>query len=247
MKNDDRVYWGSWLTRPDPAIAEVMAKSGYFEWLTIDIEHSAISINQVEELIRIIQLSKVEAYVRLSENNATLIKRVLDAGADGIIVPMVNSASDVKKALHACFYPPVGNRGVGLGRAQNYGTRFNEYKTSLEPETKVIIQIEHIAAVKNIDEIFSVNGVYGYFIGPYDLSASLGKAGNFTCQEVIEALEITKASGIRHGIKPGYHIIEPDPRQVANKKREGYKIIGVSLDMLFLLRGLDHAFKSEKR
>ncbi len=243
MKNNDDVYYGSWLTRPDPAIAEVMAKSGFFSWLTIDIEHSTISINQVEDLIRIIQLSKIEAYVRLSKNDFTLIKRVLDAGANGIIVPSVNSAKDAKKAIDACFYPPKGSRGVGLARAQNYGTRFKEYRKNLERKTKIIIQIEHAEAVENIDEIFSVKGIYGYFIGPYDLSASIGEAGDFNSKNVIDALKLVKESGIKRGVKPGYHVIEPDPQEVIKKTKEGYKIIGVSLDMLFLLRGMGAAFK----
>ena len=243
MKNNGKVYVGSWLTRPDHAITEVIAKSGYFSWLTIDIEHSTISINQMEEMIRIIQLSKVEAYVRISKNDSTLIKRVLDAGADGIIVPMVNSVDDVRKAMDACFYPPRGNRGVGLARAQNYGTGFYEYRRISEPKTKVIVQIEHIDAVRHIDKIFSVSGIYGYFIGPYDLSASLGKPGDFECKEVIDALEVVKESGTKHRVKSGYHVIDPDPQEVLNKKKEGYKIIGVSLDMLFLLRGMDLAFK----
>lgn len=243
MKNNDDVYYGSWLTRPDPAIAEVMAKSGFFSWLTIDIEHSTISINQVEDLIRIIQLSKIEAYVRLSKNDFTLIKRVLDAGANGIIVPSVNSANDAKKAIDACFYPPKGSRGVGLARAQNYGTRFKEYRKNLERKTKIIIQIEHAEAVENIDEIFSVKGIYGYFIGPYDLSASIGEAGDFNSKNVIDALKLVKESGIKRGVKPGYHVIEPDPQEVIKKTKEGYKIIGVSLDMLFLLRGMGAAFK----
>jgi len=243
LKNNDDVYYGSWLTRPDSAIAEVMAKSGFFSWLTIDIEHSTISINQVEDLIRIIQLSKIEAYVRLSKNDSTLIKRVLDAGANGIIIPSVNSADDVKKAINACFYPPKGCRGVGLARAQNYGTKFEEYRKNSESKTKIIIQIEHAEAVKNIDEIFSVKGIYGYFIGPYDLSASLGEAGDFNTKKLIDALKLVKESGIKKGVKPGYHVIEPDPQEVIKKKKEGYKIIGISLDMLFLLRGIGTALK----
>jgi len=219
MKNDDEVYLGSWLTRPEPAIVEVMAKSGYFSWLTIDIEHSTISISQVEQMLRIIQLSKIEAYVRLSKNDSTLIKRFLDAGADGIIVPMVNSADDVKKAIDACFYPPRGNRGVGLGRAQNYGLAFDEYRRISELKTKVIIQIEHIDAVIQVDEIFSVDGIYGYFVGPYDLSASLGKAGDFKSKEVTDALEVIKESGIKHSVKLGYHVVEPDPQEILNKRK----------------------------
>jgi len=244
MNQENKIYFGSWLTQPSDAIAEIMAKSGYFDWLTVDTEHSSITINQAEDMIRIIQLSKIEAYVRLSENSPVLIKRVLDAGANGIIVPMVNSAEDVKKAKEACFYPPRGKRGVGLGRAQNYNPLgFREYKERLEPSTKIIIQIEHIEAVKKIDEIFSVGGIFGYFIGPYDLSASLGRPGDFECREVGEALKIVKEAGFRHRVRAGYHIIEPNPEEITNKKREGYEIIGVSLDMLFFLRGLKSAFR----
>ena len=244
MENNNKVYLGGWLTRPNKSITEVMAKSRYFDWLAIDIEHNPISINQVEDMIRIIQLSNIEAYVRLSENNPALIKQVLDAGADGIIVPMVNSIDDVKKAKDACFYPPRGKRGVGLARAQNYNPAgFQEYRRISEPKIKIIIQIEDIDAVKHIDEIFSVNGIYGYFIGQYDLSASLGKPGDFKCKEVIEALKIVKEAGIKHRIRAGYHVIEPDPQEVLNKKKEGYKIIAVSTDMLFLLRGMELVFK----
>lgn len=220
-----------------------MAKSGYFSWLTIDIEHSPISINQAEDLLRIIQLSGIEGYVRLSKNDSTLIKRVLDAGADGIIVPSVNTYNDAKRAVDACFYPPKGSRGVGLARAQNYGTKFQEYKKITEQKTKVIVQIEHAEAVENIDEIFSVEGIYGYFIGPYDLSASLGEAGDFNSKKVIDALELVMASGIKKGIKPGYHVIEPDTKELIKRKKEGYKIIGISLDMLFLHRSIDIAFE----
>lgn len=244
MKEKKDVNFGSWITRPDPAIAEVMAKSGYFSWLTVDIEHSPISINQAEDLIRIIQLSGIEAYVRLSKNDSTLIKRVLDAGADGIIVPSVNTYNDAKKAVDACFYSPRGNRGVGLARVQNYGTKFQEYKKTTMQETKVIVQIEHAEAVENIDEIFSVKGIYGYFIGPYDLSASLGEVGNFTSTKVINALNVVKSAGLKKGIRPGYHVIEPDSKEVIKRKDEGYKIIGVSLDMLFLIRDLDIVFKN---
>ncbi|MDY6894556.1 MAG: aldolase/citrate lyase family protein [Thermotogota bacterium] len=243
MPNDEKVEIGSWLTRPDLAITEVMSKSGFFNWLTIDIEHTTISLNQMEEMVRIIQLSGVDAFVRLSKNDCNLIKRVLDSGSDGIIVPMVNSGEDVQKAIDACFYPPNGNRGVGLARAQYYSPKgFHEYKKVSEPKTKVIIQIEHIDAVKHIDEIFSVEDIYGYFVGPYDLSASLGKAGNFKCRELTEALEIIKEAGIRYGVKSGYHVIEPDPEELQVKKDEGYRIIGVSLDMLFLLCGMNSFF-----
>ncbi|MCF7894495.1 MAG: 2,4-dihydroxyhept-2-ene-1,7-dioic acid aldolase [Candidatus Omnitrophica bacterium] len=237
-----QTYLGSWLTRPDLGITEIMAKSGYFDWLTIDLEHSVISLSQMEDMVRIIQANNIDALVRLTENDPILIKRVLDAGVNGIIVPMVNSATDVKKAVNACFYPPKGVRGVGLARAQNYGLGFKEYKERKQNKIKIIIQIEHVKAVDNIEEIFAEKNIYGYFVGPYDLSASLGKAGEFEDKKVLESLERVKAAGIKYGIMSGYHVIEPDKDLIKRKKSEGYTIIGISLDMLFLHRGLGKAF-----
>src|SRR3990172_12592200 len=108
---------GSWITIGNSSIAEIMAKAG-FDWLTVDMEHSAITLHQAQQLIQIIELSGVVPLVRVGENSPNLIKRVMDAGAYGVIVPMVNSKEDAEKAVNAVKYPPVGNRGVGLARAQ---------------------------------------------------------------------------------------------------------------------------------
>ena len=240
----NEVSFGSWLTKPYNSVVEVLAKSGYFEWLTVDIEHSTITLNQMEDMIRIIQLAGLEAYVRLTKNDDALIKRVLDAGSDGIIVPMVNSSSDAEKAVKACFYPPNGARGVGLARAHNYcHNGFKNYLKNKESKIKIMVQIEHIDAVDNINDIFSVKGICGYFIGPYDLSASMGKTGNYHDKEVIKALEKVKKAGIKHNVKPGYHVVEPDINQVKNKIKEGYKLIAVSTDMLFLIKGMKEALR----
>jgi 2-dehydro-3-deoxyglucarate aldolase len=242
MTNND-VSYGSWLTKPYTAIVEVISKSGFFQWLTIDIEHSTISINQVEDMVRVIQLSGLEAYVRLSKNDSVIIKRILDAGADGIIVPMVNSLSDVEKAVNACFYPPKGSRGAGLARAHNYEPDgFKNYMKNKEMKTKIMVQIEHIYALENIDDIFSSKDIYGYFIGPYDLSASMGKPGEYKSEEVIEVLDTIKKSAIKNGIKPGFHVVEPDYNEIENKKNEGYKLLAISTDMLFLIKGMNSCF-----
>ncbi len=111
---------GSWITIGHPAVAEIMAAAG-FDWLTIDLEHSAMSIERAEELIRVIELSGVKPLVRLSSNNAVQIKRVMDSGAHGVIVPMVKTENEVRKAIAAVHYPPLGDRSVGLARAQKYG------------------------------------------------------------------------------------------------------------------------------
>ena len=143
-KND--LYLGSWITLAHPAIAEIMANSG-FNWLAVDLEHSTITIREAEELIRIIDLAGVTPLVRLTANDANQIKRIMDAGSAGIIVPMVNSANDAVNAVNAVKYPPVGKRGVGLARAQGYGVKFNEYFEWQQSNSIVIVQIEHIDAV----------------------------------------------------------------------------------------------------
>ena len=134
---------GSWITLAHPAIAEIMSKAG-FDWLAVDLEHSVITIREAEELIRVINLSGVTPLVRLTSNDPNQIKRVMDAGSHGVIVPMVNSIADAKKAVEAVKYPPIGKRGVGLARAQGYGTKFDEYLKWQKDSAIVIVQVEHI-------------------------------------------------------------------------------------------------------
>ena len=158
----------------------------------------------------------------------------MDAGAYGAIVPNVNSAAEAIAAVNAVKYPPVGTRGVGLYRAQGYGKTFNEYLEWLEKESIVIIQIEHIDAVKKIDDIFSIPGVDGFIIGPYDLSGSLGKPGAFNDKDVINAIEIVLESGKKHGITAGFHSVSSDPSEARLYKKKGFKLLGFSLDSIFL-------------
>ena len=125
----------------------------------------------------------------------------MDAGAHGVIVPMVNSRDDAEKAVSAVKYPPFGTRGVGLARAQGYGMDFETYKAWVEKESIVIAQIEHIDAVNNIDEIISTEGLDGFIVGPYDLSGSLGIPGQFDNELVIDALETVKNAAKKNRIQ----------------------------------------------
>lgn len=224
---------GSWITLGHPAIAEIMAKSG-FDWLTVDMEHSAITVDQAQQLIQIIELCGVTPLVRVGENNPYLIKRVMDAGAHGVVVPMVNTKEDAENAVNAVKYPPAGSRGVGLARAQGYGMEFEKYKDWVNKESVVIVQIEHIKAVENLEKILSVKDVDGFIIGPYDLSGSLGRPGDFQHYEVVEALGRIREIASRFPVVAGFHVIPPDAEWVSEKIEEGYKFIGFSLDTLFL-------------
>lgn len=226
-----RTSVGSWLTLADPAVPEIMARTG-FEWLVVDMEHSPLSMSQAVGLIRVIDLCGCTPLVRMSANDATQIKRVMDGGAKGVIVPMINSAQEAKQVVDAVKYPPTGRRGVGLARAQGYGTRFNEYREWLEDGSIVIVQVEHIQAVDNLAEILAVPGVDGFIIGPYDLSASLGTPGDFANPRFVAALEKVKGFAKTHAA--GVHVVQPEPGQVADRIQEGYGFVAYSVDFLLL-------------
>ena len=230
---ENKQTYGSWVTLSHPLIPEIMSQAG-FDWLCIDMEHSSIELRDILPLLLSIENNGLVPLVRIGENNENLIKRVMDAGACGVIVPNVNSADEAIAAVNAVKYPPVGTRGVGLYRAQGYGYNFNDYLRWLENESVVIIQIEHIDAVENIDEIFSVAGIDAFIIGPYDLSGSLGKPGVFNDKDVINAIEIVLESGKKHGITAGFHSVSSDPSEALLYKKKGFKLLGFSLDSIFL-------------
>ncbi len=229
----NKVSIGTWITLGHPAIPEIFASSG-FDWLAIDLEHSAITLGEAEELIRIIDLKNVIPLVRLSSNNAEQIKRVMDAGAHGVIVPMVNNADQAAQAVAAVKYPPIGTRSFGLARAQGYGKSFEKYQQWQKENSIVVVQIEHVEAVENLAEILKVPGVDAYFVGPYDLSGSLGVPGQFDHPDFLQAMQKIKQIGAKSGKPGGRHIIEPDPSLLEAAIREGDQFIAYSLDTRML-------------
>jgi 2-dehydro-3-deoxyglucarate aldolase len=224
---------GSWITLNNPSIAEIMADAD-FDWLCVDMEHSVTDYSQAQQLIATIQSKGIKAYVRVGENNNRIIKRILDAGADGIIVPMVNSKEDAIKAINSIKYPPIGKRGVGLARAQNYGFGFDNYKDNIADDIKIIVQIEHFEAINNLDDILSLKEIDGTFIGPYDLSGSMGKPGKYNDSDVKAVINKYEITAKKYNKLIGYHVIEPDYKLVEEKIKSGYNFIAFSLDTYFL-------------
>lgn len=224
---------GSWITLGHAGIAEIMAKAE-FDWLVVDLEHSVISIDVAGDLIRTIDLCGVSPLVRLTSNDPDQIKRVMDAGAHGIVVPTVNTAAEAERAVAATRYAPRGTRGVGLGRAQGYGVRFQDYLDWQSDGPVVIVMIEHKDAIDHLEEILKVPGVDGIFIGPYDLSCSLGIPGQFDRPEFIRTLTHIRETGLRLGRTVGLHIVEPDLQRLEQSIREGYTFIAYSVDIRVL-------------
>jgi 2-dehydro-3-deoxyglucarate aldolase len=224
---------GSWLTIPHQAVIEIMSTAG-FDWLTIDMEHSPISIETIMNLIGHIQGNGMQALVRVSKNEEVVIKRVLDAGADGVVVPMIRNKEEAIQAVDFVKYPPLGKRGVGLNRAQKYGTAFDTYQDWVKNNAVVIAQIEHIDAVNNLEEIFSVPGIDGIIVGPYDLSASMGFPGEYEREDVKKALDRIDVVAKKLNKPLGFHIVASDHSKVLEKINKGYSFLAFSLDFFFL-------------
>ena len=230
---NNKLTIGSWITIGHISIPEILSNAG-FDWLVIDIEHSSIDHSMVHTLISVIQSKNIAALVRVNKNEETVIKRVLDAGADGIIVPKVCSCIDARLAVKYAHYPPSGERGVGLYRAQNYGYSFNEYNAWLQSSSVIIAQIEHKEAVNNINEIISTPGIDGVMIGPYDLSGSLGSPGDFSNLDYLSAIKRVETQCKKHDFPLGAHVIQPDERLLSEKIKEGYTFLAFSTDFFFL-------------
>jgi len=225
---------GTWQSLPSESIAEIFANAGY-EWIVIDLEHSTITINQVEQLIRVIDLAGSKPFVRLSGHDPAQIKRVLDAGAKGILAPMIETQNQIEKIISACHYPPYGIRGMGLARAQGYGesSAKEKYISSTANKIEIYAQIESIKGLKNCKEIFSQN-IKGYFIGPYDLSASLNNPGVFDSEEFKDAEAKILSAAKQENIRCGYHLVEPKIDELKALQQKGYDMIAFSVDIRML-------------
>jgi len=232
LKNNELTL-GSWIMMGNSMSVEVMALAG-FEWLVVDIEHTSIDLETAQTLIATIQAKGIKALVRVSKNEEVVIKKVLDMGADGIIVPMVSSKEDALQAVEYAKYPPVGKRGVGLYRAQKFGIGFEAYKKWVDEELVIIAQIEHIDAVKNIDDIVQVEGIDGTIIGPYDLSGSMGYPGEFDREDVKEAVQKVLERCKTYNIPSGFHVVDTDPEKLKLKIKEGCTFLAYGIDYFFM-------------
>jgi len=238
---------GSWINTGSPIVAELMAQAG-FDFLTIDAEHSAVDLSQVQQLMQAIRSGNPDCtpLVRVPGCDYAQIKRYMDAGAGGVICPLVNSAEQAQVVVDAVKYPgagpqttdhrpqTTGRRGVGFCRDNMYGIRLEERVAEANADTLVCVQIEHADAVENIDHILAVEGVDAAFIGPYDLSASLGITARFDHPRMVDAMEQILSACRRHDVVPGVHVVPPDTGEVAERLAEGYRLIAYSLDITML-------------
>jgi 4-hydroxy-2-oxoheptanedioate aldolase len=232
---------GTWLSLPSPEAAEFISTTG-FDWLVVDTEHNAIDIRTLGQMFTAMAPSGIAPMVRIPWNTPENIKRVLDAGAWGIVVPMVNSRAEAEQAVEAMKYPPMGVRSVGGSRhALSFDTPASEYFAHANEQVLVVLQIEHIDGVNNVDEILSVPGVDACFIGPNDLAASMGLGIGVPLESdepsLVEAIMHVRDTAKKHGVAPGVHTSGPEG--VNQRIAEGFQFCAMASELKFMLGGLN--------
>ncbi len=225
LRAGDKLY-GTMVTVESPELIEALCYVG-FDWLFIETEHAPLLPNAVQNIVR--TAGAMPCLVRLSRGDEVSIKRALDAGAAGIIVPQVNSAAHARLIVSYAKYAPFGTRGIGLSRASTYGMKMDDYLAEANDSTTVAVQAEHIDAVENIEEICAVEGLDAVLIGTYDLSASLNKTGQLDAPEVVAAVahvrEVCRASGMRMGCFGG------TPAALKPRQDEGFTLLCSGADV----------------
>lgn len=227
------ILLGAWMQIGHPAIAEIFARSG-FDWVCVDLEHGAIDLETMTNIFRTLEHTSCTPIARLPANDPVWIHRALDAGARGLIIPMVKTAEEAEAAVREAKYPPRGVRGFGYSRANMHGMDFDTSIARANDDIAMIMQIEHKDAISNLDAILSVPDVDGLFIGPLDLSGSMGITGQMDHPDMISALKHYREACRQHGVSVGMHIVRPDEKSIRRALEEGYTLIALGLDNVFL-------------
>jgi 4-hydroxy-2-oxoheptanedioate aldolase len=231
---------GTWLALPSPESAEYVSRLG-LDWLVVDTEHNPIDIPTLARMFAAMAHSAVAPMVRIPWNTPENFKRVLDAGAWGVVVPMVNSRAEAEQAVAAIRYPMTGSRSVGSGRfALSFDSSAEQYFRHANDELLLVVQIEHITGVEHADEILSVPGVDACFIGPNDLAASMGIGLGVPLESdnprLNEAIARIREACVAHGVAPGIHC--SNAAGVAQRIAEGFTFCAMASELRYMLAGL---------
>ena len=217
---------GTILTLPAPELAEIAAGAG-FDWLFLDMEHGLLDVAGAQRMAQ--AAGACPCLIRVPVNEPIWIKKAMDIGAAGLIFPNIKSAEEAKRAVGEARFPPEGVRSVGIGRAHGYGATFSEYVEKANRDTTLVAQVEHIDGVRNIEEILGTPGVDAVFVGPFDLSASMGKPGRTGDADVREAIGVVRKACAARGIPAG--IFAPGEEAARAALGEGFSFVCVGMDV----------------
>lgn len=225
---------GTVLTLPLPEIAEMASNAG-FDWLFFDMEHGLLDFTAAQRMAMAAG-QHCACLARLPASTSVWIKKALDLGLAGIIVPMINTPEEAALVVQHAKYPPQGRRSVGVGRSHRYGANFRVYVDTANDNTTLIVQIEHIQAVENIEAILEVPGIDGVLVGPFDLSASMGKPGYTDDPEVQAAIQRVLDACQQRGRPAG--IFTADAAGARQALAQGFTLIACASDTLLLTGAL---------
>jgi 2-keto-3-deoxy-L-rhamnonate aldolase RhmA len=240
LKAGEQTY-GVWMTVESPIVTEFLSTLG-FDWFVFDTEHSPLDIYQVQTLMQAMRGNRTTPLIRVVWNDLVPIKRALDVGAYGVVVPWVNTREEAETAVQACRYAPRGLRGCGPRRAAMCDP---EYLTTADDELLVIAQIETKRAVENIEAILAVDGIDVSYIGPSDLSASYGHLGNMSHPEVQQAIDRVYDASEAAGVATGVHM--GAGKTIMDRVAKGYDFITVGSDFQFFQSGATQLLQQLKR
>lgn len=227
---------GTWVSVGHPAVAEIATVGADF--VTVDTEHAAVGIETAENLVRAVEAAGDAApVVRVPAADPVRIKRVLDTGVQGVMVPRVESASEARTVVEACQYPPVGIRGTAAGRAADYGRTFEEYLATADETIARIVQVETERAVAEVEAIAAVEGVDALFVGPADLSTALGVPLDYDADEFRAAARAVTDAAAAEDVPVGIFVTDPD--RVADWLSLGFTFGIAGFDAKFLLEGTE--------
>jgi 2-dehydro-3-deoxyglucarate aldolase len=231
--------FAAWTSLGHPSITEIFGSIDV-DFIGIDLEHSTINQDQSQRIIAASHASGIACLPRVSSHNGEQIKRLLDSGADGVIVPMVSTLHEVERIVKWCKYPPLGKRSYGVARAQGYGFNFEEYTSTWNERSLIIIQIESKEGIEAADDLLSHNCIDGAMIGPYDLSGSLGIPGQLSDSRVTEACARVVEICRRRGKACGTQIIDPTEENVGAAFGAGYTFVVLASDVFVLWKWSEH-------
>ena len=234
---------GTVVTLPTPEVTEILTGVG-FDWLFVDAEHAPLEPHDTQTLLQATGDGSA-CLVRVPVGDELWIKKALDIGATGVLVPQVHTAEQAERVVQLCKYPPQGARGVGVARAHGYGSRFDEYMATANDQVVIVVQAESAEAVANIGSIARVPGIDAVLIGPYDLSASLGKAGEVDDPEVRGAMNSIRQACLEAGMRLG--VFGVSAASVRPFIEQGFTLVAVGLDSLFLSKAAGEALSSVRQ
>ena len=225
--SEKRLLAGINVQSAAPDYLEIIADSSA-DWAFIDCEHSAITLPELRLILQLFS-KRVYSAVRIADQSETNVKQALDLGADGLIIPQINSADQLEKIISFSKYYPQGQRSVGSFRAHGYGKVFDNYLQKANEDTAIIALIENIEGVKNIESIVKVAGLSAVFVGPFDLSASLGLPGKVNEQVVQDAIEKIRVACVAANLSLGIYC--GDPQKAAALHASGYNFLSYGSDL----------------